>query len=78
MMTPSSIPVCCRPFPLFPTYRVEVPTVNKPRRACSYFVSPLGVMMLCQRSYLPSLEKALGDDLKDLRCQRQQITGLRP
>jgi len=78
MMTPSSIPVCCRPFPVFPTYRVEVPTVNKPRRACSYFVSPFGDMILYQRSYLLPLERALGDDLKDLCCQRQQITGLRP
>ena len=41
-----SIPVCHRPFPDFSLTREEVPIVNKPRRACSYFKSTIILVLI--------------------------------
>jgi hypothetical protein len=43
----------------------EVPAVNKPRRACSYFYSALAENTLFQRSYFfPPPAGKFGDELK--------------
>jgi len=67
---PASIPVCYRPFPFVQTTGPEVPTVNKPRRACLYFHSPKGEKIVFSAPFSHANGNQLGDEMKKNSCFR--------